>query len=396
MPVKNLGSRLSLASLPGFLAAVRRTFLLFLLPVLAACQTSSTEVLEDAASGPVRADEKVGEGGVVLALLLPRSAGGETGRRARDIRDGAALALSDLGDGKVSMIVLDTGGRPGDVAGLVAKAGEAGARLVLGPVTNPAATAFVAVDAGQRPPAIMFVGNGGMHAAGAFALATDAVDSALEGVRVAAGAGHKNFAVILPQGFSDADAQRLARGIAEAKVQLVGSVSYSRSGVTSQVAASREMLVKADGIVIFGDGDAPAAVAAALRAASALQPGAVLVGNSSWARSNDARPELDGTLLAMPDQNGLAVIADRYKSATSRTLSIDAAYGYDAIAVAAGLVRTVGEGALTTTSLTRPSGFRATTGIFRFNADGSVTRSLALYQIKGGALTLIDPPSAGF
>lgn len=365
--------------------------------ILAACQSGGgVDVLEDAASGPVRAEERIGDGAVTLAMLLPRSAGGDTGRRARDIRDGAALALSDLGAGQLSLVVHDNGGRPADIAGIADKVRASGARMVLGPATPRDAAALVAVDAGQRPVSIMFSGNGGARDGGAFAFATDAVDSALESVRVAADAGHKAFVAIVPQGFAEADAQRLSRGIADARAQLLGSVSYSRTGVASQIAASRESLVKADGIVIFGEGDTPAAVAAAIRAASALQPGAVIVGNLSWSRTNDARPELDGALIAMPDQAGLALIAERYRAATARTLSIDAAYGYDAVAVAAGIVRSMGEAGLTTGTLTKPSGFRGTTGIFRFHTDGSVTRPLALYQLKGGALTLIDPSPAGF
>lgn len=364
--------------------------------ILAACQSSGTEALEDVAPGPAMAQERIGEGGVTVALLLPRSASGETARRARDLRDGAALALSDLGAGRISLIVYDTGGRAGEVAGLVGQARAAGARLIIGPAIAQTSAALVAVEAGQRPPAIAFVGNGEPRGAGVFALVTDPVDSALEAVRAAVTAGHRNFLAIVPQGFPASDLTRLSQGVSAARGQFAGQVGYGGNDIAGQVAARREALVKADAVIIFGAGDQPAQVAAALRASAALQPGAVLIGNAGWAQSNFARPELEGALVAMPDQSGVALIAERYRAAAGRAPTSDSSYGYDAVAVAAGIVRSMGEGALTAATLTQRQGFRGTTGIFRFEADGSVSRPLALYRLRNGAAHLIDPTPAGF
>lgn len=366
---------------------------------LVACQSTEDDVLGSAA-GPRQAQETVGsaEAEAAIALLLPRSAGGEAGRRARDIRDGAALALDDLGDGRLALAIHDTGRGAGRIAALAAETQAAGARLILGPATPDAAAALVQADAARRPPAIAFTGNGDPHGSGVFAIVSDAVDSALESARIVAGAGRRTFAAVVPEGFSEADRTRLRRGVEEAGGRLAGFVGYpgAGSGIAARIAAGRETLVGADAVVVFGDGDAPAAVAATMRAASALQPNATLIGNLAWAQANFARPELEGALVAMPDQSGLAVIADRYRERTGRTLSIEAAYGYDAVAVAAGIVRAMGADALAPATLTRASGFRGATGVFRFLPDGQVHRLLALYQVRGGALQLLDPPPVGF
>ena len=101
-------------------------------------------------------------------------------------------------------------------------------------------------------------------------------------------------------------------------------------------------------------------------------------------------------LIAMPDQASLAMVGTRYQAKTGRPLSLHAAYGYDAVAVAAGIVRTLGPDALTQATLTKPSGFRGSTGIFRFRADGTVERQLALYRVRNKALELLDPAPEGF
>lgn len=361
--------------------------------MLSACQSTGTEVLEEAA-GPAKPQEVMGEGATRVAVLLPRSAGGGDGRRARDIQDGAAMALQDLGDGKLSLSVHDTGAGAGRIAALVDAA--AGAKLILGPANGASAAALAAIGKDRRPSALAFTGNGEAHGNGVFAIATDAVDSALEAARIAAGAGRRSFVALVPQAFSQTDRARLERGLAAAKAQLISVIVHGGGNLAGQIAAERDTLVKADGVLIFGDGRTPATIAAALRTASALQPNAAIIGNLAWTSDNFSRPELDGALLAMPDQSGLALIADRFRTRTGRALTIDAAYGYDAVAVAAGIVRAMGPEALTEGTLTKSSGFRGATGIFRFMPDGSVERPLALYRLRGGALTLIDPPPEGF
>lgn len=332
----------------------------------------------------------MGTGAVAIAMLLPRSAGGAAGREARDLRDGAAMALDDLGGGRLAITVHDTG--TDGIAAAMERA--AAARLVLGPTGAQQISALIAAPG--RPPALVFGGNGAPHGGGVFALETDAVDSALEAARAAAGAGRKRFAAVAPRGFPEADRKRLAQGLEGTGAALAGFVDYAAPKIAEAVAAQRDLLVAADAVMIFGQGTDPAAVAAALRSAAALQPKATLVGNLAWESANFARPELEGALVAMPDQSGLALVADRYRARAGRALTVHAAYGYDAVAVAAGIVRTAGPEALTAATLARNSGFRGTTGIFRFRPDGSVDRRLALYRIGGGALQLIDAAPEGF
>jgi hypothetical protein len=82
------------------------------------------------------------------------------------------------------------------------------------------------------------------------------------------------------------------------------------------------MLAKSQGIIVFGSGSAPSTVAAALRKAEALAPGAPLIGNLAWTSDNFARPEVQGALIAMPDQTALSNIADRYLKKTGRSQAL--------------------------------------------------------------------------
>lgn len=359
---------------------------------LAACQSAGTDALEDVAAGPRMAAETLGGGPTAVALLLPRSASGAAGRHARDVRDAAALALDDLGAGKLAITIHDTGAGAGGIAGLAEQL--AAAKLILGPMGPQAVSALTALPG--RPAALAFGNNGGPRGEGVFVLETDAVESALEAARASAAAGHKSFAAIMPQAFPQADRTRLSKGLEAAGVPSIEFVAYSEAGLAAELAAKREQLVKADGVIVFGEGGSPASIASALRKTASLGPKAVLIGNLSWAAENFSRPELEGALVAMPDQSALALVADRYRAKTGRSLSLQAAYGYDAVAVAAGIVRALGPEALTQATLTKPSGFRGATGTFRFRPDGSVERQLALYQIRNKSLQLLDAAPEGF
>ncbi|HWK68867.1 MAG TPA: hypothetical protein VNS34_28415 [Rhizobiaceae bacterium] len=353
--------------------------------------------METASTGDQPAEQSYGEGATTLAMLVPLSEGTGQGRKARDFRDGAALAISELGGGNVRLMVYDTAASPRQVTHLADEARKSGARLIIGPTDTAALAAVAAVPSAQRPPVLSLAGRGA-SGAGVYTIVSDAVDSALEAARIAIGAGRKSFVAVVPANGAAEVGGRLAQGFIDSKAAFAGVVPYGSPGASlaGEMAAQKALLAKADGVMIFGEGRAPAAVAAALRSASLVKSDVTLIGNLAWTSDNFSNSALDGAIVAMADQSSLAQIAERYRAAHGRAVTMEAAYGYDAVAVAAGIVRQMGPDALTPMTLTKPSGFRGATGTFRLRADGSVERPLALYRFKAGALELVDEAPAAF
>lgn len=122
-------------------------------------------------------------------------------------------------------------------------------------------------------------------------------------------------------------------------------------------------------------------VAGAIKASG--QANLVLVGTSAWPSNAYADPAVAGAMVAMVEPDDTNLIADRYKRHHGRTLSSDAAYGYDAVAIAAGIIRVKGPAGLTAENLTMKTGFRGVTGLFRLthaamsNASSASSRSPA-------------------
>ena len=108
------------------------------------------------------------------------------------------------------------------------------------------------------------------------------------------------------------------------------------------------------------------------------------------------RPSAQGLMVAIPSTADVGVIADRFRAKFGREPSYDAAIGYDAIAIAAGLVCTGGADAINVANLTSSQGFRAATGLFRFRPDGRIERRMVVHRIENGSLKVIQEEGEGF
>lgn len=360
--------------------------------VLAGCQSSAvTQTLGTAAAdtaAPAEADKQVfGTGPVAVALFVDRVADERT---ARDQSDGAALAVKDLGADQIALTVFDL---KGNVENLDPRAGEAlvgGAKLFIGPAAVGQMSALRQADRAKRPPVIMLAPAPTAPAPGVFALVSDEIDSAVEAVGYAAGTGRTTILAVASTPLTEADAERLKRGIEANGAALAGVLDTA--GVTAE--PGKALAAKADAVLLLGG--VPQAARAALNAAGALRPGTWVLGTFAWPREVYADPALDGAFIAGIDRNGFQHISDRFRAAYGRTLSAEAAYGYDAIAVGAGIVRAEGAGEIAPAALQAPSGFAGATGTFRFGADGRVERRFSIYLVKKGALVLHDAAQDGF
>jgi ABC-type branched-subunit amino acid transport system substrate-binding protein len=125
---------------------------------------------------------------------------------------------------------------------------------------------------------------------------------------------------------------------------------------------------------------------------SGLPRDAWILGTSEWKAGN--MPE--GAFVAAIDQSGLKHIADAFRRIYGRALSTEAAFAYDAVAVAAGIVRSKGIGGLSASDLQANAGFVGATGPFRFLGDGNIERRLAIYRVTTGTLKEHEPAQRQF
>jgi ABC-type branched-subunit amino acid transport system substrate-binding protein len=109
---------------------------------------------------------------------------------------------------------------------------------------------------------------------------------------------------------------------------------------------------------------------------------------------NDAA--LQGGWYAAPDSNGFRNFSARYRSRYGQDPVRTATLAYDSVALVAALVKTQGAQRFSDQVLTNSSGFAGIDGLFRFRADGTNQRGLAVMRVAPGGGQIISAPPRAF
>jgi ABC-type branched-subunit amino acid transport system substrate-binding protein len=123
----------------------------------------------------------------------------------------------------------------------------------------------------------------------------------------------------------------------------------------------------------------------ALTSAGANLRNLQLLGTGLWDNPRVfATPSLQGGLYPAPDPAGFRNFSARYRAKFGSEPVRTATLAYDAVALVAALARTQAGHRFSAQVLTNPSGFAGIDGLFRFRADGSNERGLAVMKVASG------------
>jgi len=377
---------------------------------LSGCQSkgSVSEVLDPAAiaapagqnggagAGPAQAAQSLGKGSTKIAMLLPLSAPGTAGENGRKMLDGAKLAMTDIGNGLLTLTVEDTRGDSTQAAKLAVQALTTGAKVVIGPTELPAAQHIAMLSGSKRPPVLTLADNfaGG---AGVYSVLLSEADSAAAGAAGIAAKGSKKF-VLLVAGGSNASAveKRVANSLSIYGATLAVTIPYSAGDGAAKAVDEMGSLVEAPDAVVVASGDSsPSPVLAALKSKGIPGKAISVVGTNRWLE-HPMNPLFEGAFVATLDPNETGPIAERFRTTYNYPADVNVAYAYDMVALAAGIASAVGPDGFSRQTLENPRGFRGSTGLFRFRADGSSQRSMPFYRIQKGALKLVAKSTSGF
>lgn len=359
---------------------------------LSGCQSTGTgDVLDLEGAANVEATEVTpeiaGEGETRIALAIPLSGG--QAAAGKEIRQGAELALGDLGAGKISLAFYDTAGSAGRVKGAAQAIGAAGTKLA----AVAADTASLAAFAPQGAVPVAFVTNETPRPAGTFAFLPSAADSLAYGVRTALAAKPGEVVLFVPDSVPNAEAEALETRLSQ--MATTHAVRYGTARTSAQIAQrARKQLEKATVIAFAGNETKIAQIVKALTVPGQDKP--AIVGNMDWNSTLISSESLDGALVPQPDSGSFDVVAGRYSKAYGASPTPSALLAYDFVAVAAGIVRARGAKGLTRVTLTGNAGFRGATGAFRFRPDGRVERLYAVHVIDDGQLKPLQDAAEGF
>ena len=344
--------------------------------------------------------EVIGAGNIRVAMLLPRSAGGNGPATARAFRNAAELAVRDFPQSNIQVIVYDTGGTPAGAQQAVAAALSGGAEIILGPVfaNEVSAVARPAREAGR--PVVAFSSDAGVAGPGVYLLSFLPADDVNRIIAYSASQGRKSFAALLPANAYGAVVEAsFRRAVARAGGRIVAIRSY-RADVQDIRAKSAEIARVApqiDALLIPDSADAVPGIAGALAASGVTRDKVKFLGSGQW---DDPRilndPALVGSWFPAPAKQGFQGFSRKYQAAYGALPPRNATLSYDATVLTAGLVRQFGDNRFDASVLTSANGFAGLDGVFRFRTTGLTECRLAVYEVTGFGSRGIAPAARTF
>lgn len=377
-----------------------------LLLLLAGCTVGGVTFTGPAAPLTIPAQpvsgEVLGDGSVRVALLVPLSANGNAAQIALNIRNASALALQEFQGADIMVLVKDTGGTPEGARAAAIAAISQGAELILGPLFADSVSAAAAISRPAGVPMVAFSTDASVAAPGVYLLSFLPRSDVQRIIPFAATEGYTAVAALLPNnayGFVVEAALRETMSSTGARLVAVERYELERGAmqVSAEVIADILLAGQADAVFMPDGGDATPFLAQII-AAKRVDLGTIkLLGSGQW---NDDRIKNESTLVGGwypgPEVGGFESFASRYTATYGARPFPTASLGYDATILAAGLAANFGPARYAVSTITNPNGFRGINGAFRFLANGTNQRTLAVYEIDRSGTQVIDPAATGF
>jgi ABC-type branched-subunit amino acid transport system substrate-binding protein len=332
----------------------------------------------------------IGEGQVRVGLILPLSAQGNAGVAALSMKNAAEMALAEFKNPNIQLLVKDDAGTPQGAQQGAQQAIAEGAEIIIGPLFAEAVRAVGATARTRGIPVIAFSTDVGVATRGVYLLSFLPETDVKRVVDFAVSKGKRSFAALLPDSaygavveaaFQQEVARRGGRVIALEKYPLDPGKMAEPARRIAQAAS------RADSIFIPDGADAVPQVVQVLTAAGVNLKRVQLLGTGLW---DDPRvfstPALDGGWFAAPESSGFRNFSARYRARFGQDPVRTATLAYDAVALVAALVKTQGGQRFSEQVLISASGFGGIDGVFRFRADGTNERGLAVLRVtpQGG------------
>ncbi len=357
---------------------------------------------------------------VMVALLVPLSGRGASVGRA--LLNAAQMALFDVAPDRMALHPKDTQGTPEGAALAMESALQDGAQLVLGPLFSGSVTGAASVARERGVNVIAFSNDRTVAGDGVFLMGLMPEAQVERVVRFAATQGLTRFAGLIPEtSFGLTVENALQRAVRDdggmiarveryppdaedffAPVQRLADYDRRRGELQGMRAdlesrgdeISRRTLKRLEGLetvgevgydaVVIADGGTRLRAIAPLLPFYDIDPNKVrFLGTILWSEPGIGRePALVGGWFAGPDPAVGESFRTRFEALHGTPPLRIASLAYDAVALAAALVRGREEPDYSATMLTNTGGFSGVDGIFRFGADGIAERGLAILEIQ--------------
>jgi ABC-type branched-subunit amino acid transport system substrate-binding protein len=368
---------------------------------------------------------------VRVALLLPLSS---TDREIKQVSqallNAGELAMFEVNNPDLLLLPKDTHATAEGAAAAAREAIGQGAELILGPLLRDEVLAVTPIAHQYRVPVIAFSTDRSVAGNGVYLLSFQPEQEVARVTQYAAAQGHHVFAAMIPN--SDYGARvrdafvnaarssgggvialqnydRNAAAMADPVKSLAGyekrmaKYRYSASQLPDAADVARLQDYQSYGTapfdaVLLPEGGTLLRALAPLLPYYDVDPHAVkFLGTGLWDDPIIGKePALDGGWFAAPSPDAQDAFLSRYRDAYGTVPPRIASLSFDGVALAGSLARAPKHDRFTQSALTNPNGFTGIDGIFRFTADGSTERGLAVLEVTDQGFKVISPAPTTF
>jgi ABC-type branched-subunit amino acid transport system substrate-binding protein len=336
---------------------------------------------------------------VRVGVILPLSSrSAPTRNLARSMLKAAQMAMFDSGNHSMLLMVGDEGNGGAQAADAARKLLAQGAEVIVGPLFGASVAAVAPIARAHGVPVLAFSTERRVAGGGAYLISFLPQNEVRRVIRYAASQGHTKFAAMIPDTpYGDVAEQAFHDAVAAVHGQVMDVERFvpTTSGLTAPAAAIAKS--GADAVLIAQGGSLAMQIAPALVFDGMNPDTTKFLGTGLWGDpALRKEPSLQGSWYAAPSPSADNAFAAKYRKTFGVAPANLASLSYDAVSLVALLAHGEPYNRFTQSALMDPNGFAGVDGIFRFNADGTSQRGLAVLQMMPEGPVVVSPAPATF
>jgi ABC-type branched-subunit amino acid transport system substrate-binding protein len=336
---------------------------------------------------------------VRVGVILPLSSSSPATRGlAQSMLKAAEMAMFDSKNRGILLMVGDEGNGGAQAAeaakGLLAQ----GAEVIVGPLFGASVAAVAPVTRDRGVPVLAFSTERSVAGNGAYLISFLPENEVRRVVGYAASRGHEKFAALIPQtAYGDLAQSAFQNSVQAVKGQVVDIERFAPRSGAVMAPAGAVAKSGADAVLIAQGGPLAKEIAPTLQFDGMGPVNVQLMGTGLWDDASlQSEPTLQGSWYAAPSPNADDAFASRYRATFNSAPANLASLAYDAVSLVALLAEGQPYHRFTQRALMDPNGFAGVDGIFRFNADGTSERGLAVLEMTPMGPVVVSPAPTTF
>ena len=302
------------------------------------------------------------------------------------MKNAAEMALAEFQNPNIQLLIKDDAGNPQGAQQATQQALDEGAEIILGPLFAVSVPAAAQLTRARGVSMIAFSTDSSIAGRGVYLLSFLPESDVNRIIEYSASTGKRSYVAPLPEnayGNVVEASFKQAVGRRGGRVAAFEKYGADRAGAARTVA---QALGQADALFIADDGDAVVGIADALTAAGSNLRNIQLLGTGLWDNPRaSASPALQGGLYAAPDSGRLPQFLGPLPREIRRGPGAHCDAGLRCGCSGRGAGANARRSKVLPEVLTNPSGFAGIDGLFRFRADGTNERGLAVMRVGSAA-----------